>query len=296
MPLTVLDAETRQLCTEDVQDERVIRFLYGTALGRALAIALFSRRWFSQLYTWFDRTAFSRRSIAAFIRRFDIAVDEFMPRDYASFNDFFIREFKPGRRPFVVEPGQLPATAEARYSGWRSSNEVPGFTIKQAAYTLGTLLSKPQWLPCFTDGPVLIARLAPQDYHRLHVVDAGDIVDHYRIDGALHCVNPFATARMPEIFALNKRQVTIQRTHHFGLVAYIDIGAMTVGSIVNTLASNTAVTRGDERGHFQFGGSTVVILGERGRWQPHPDILHNTQAGREVFVKLGRTVGMKEPA
>ena len=60
---------------------------------------------------------------------------------------------------------------------------------------------------------------------------------------------------------------------HFGTMIQMEVGAMLVGKIENRPGSGT-VTRGQERGNFAFGGSTVIIMTQKkkavpewmGRW------------------------------
>lgn len=300
MKLMVRDGETGELIPEDVQDERVLKLLYTTVVGRLATWAVFSRRWFSTVYSLSARSRFGRKSVPDFIERFGIVEADFEPATYRTFNDFFIRRLRDGARPFVADSDKLPAFAEARYTGWSSADEVPFFTVKRARYSVEALLVESRWAEVFRGGPVLIARLAPQDYHRFHIVDDGEILDHYELRGRYHSVNPIATGSQAGVFALNRRSVTVQQTRNFGRVAYVDVGAMTIGSIVAQRRIADQVRRGDERGYFQFGGSTVVMVGERGRWEPTETILESTREGVETYVRLGRVVGksrgMRDPS
>ena len=89
------------------------------------------------------------------------------------------------------------------------------------------------------------------------------MVDSWRIPGALHSVNPWALAFREDIFMINEREVTILETEHFGKLAYVEVGATCVGKIKQTHTEET-FERGDEKGMFLFGGSTVIVLGEPG--------------------------------
>ncbi len=48
--------------------------------------------------------------------------------------------------------------------------------------------------------------------------------------------------------------------------------------------------RGDEKGYFLFGGSTVIVIGEKGKWKPSEDILEQTKAGVETYITLGEAL------
>ena len=88
-----------------------------------------------------------------------------------------------------------------------------------------------------------------------------------------------------------KRHVTILETKNFGRIAYVEVGAMMVGKIVQT-HEKVNFMRGQEKGYFLFGGSTVIVLGQKGAWEPSQDIQKWTSKGLEVFfLKLGSSVG-----
>lgn len=134
---------------------------------------------------------------------------------------------------------------------------------------------------------MLLARLCPVDYHRFHFPDGGRVRESYHVSGRLHSVNPAALKYRGDIFATNERQVSLFESLHFGRLALIEVGALCVGKIVQTYEGSEAVRRGQEKGYFLFGGSTVIVLGEKGAWSPDADILEKTEQGLETWVKLG---------
>jgi phosphatidylserine decarboxylase len=145
----------------------------------------------------------------------------------------------------------------------------------------------------FAGGPVLLARLAPVDYHRIHYPDDGRTVHSDRIGGRLWTINYRALLNKPDILFRNERHVQVLETSNFGLVGFIEIGAMTVGRIVQTHRLDRLFERGDEKGYFCFGGSAIVVFGEPGAWLPTADILRNTPDGIETFMKLGEPVASR---
>ncbi len=80
----------------------------------------------------------------------------------------------------------------------------------------------------------------------------------------------------------------------FGRVAMIAVGAMLVGSILWTCpAPRTQVSRMDEAGFFEFGGSTVILLFERDRIKFEPDLLRATEESCiETLVRVGEVLGL----
>src|SRR5262249_53104509 len=108
--------------------------------------------------------------------------------------------------------------------------------------------------------------------------------------GLLHSVNPLALQRKPDLFLANERQVSLLDTENFGLLAFVEVGALCVGKIVQTHSPDQPFQRGEEKGYFLFGASTVIVYGEPGAWTPEADLLEHTKAGREVLVELGQPV------
>jgi phosphatidylserine decarboxylase len=106
-------------------------------------------------------------------------------------------------------------------------------------------------------------------------------------------VNPLALKYKNQIFINNERHVSLLQTENFGKIAYIEVGAIMVGKIVQTHRWNKPFMRGEEKGYFLFGGSTVIVLGEKGAWKPSADIVKNTNDGIETYLQLGQEVAVK---
>ena len=289
-PITYGNRRTKRLEQEQVYGEGALRWMYETQPGRALGEGLLSRSWVSAAYGALQDTSWSRRKIAPFVKQFAIPMEEYEPRDYSSFNDFFIRRFKPGARPFTANSRELAAFAEARYFAMEGLDPTQRFPVKGIALTAAELLGDNALAAPFVRGPAFIARLCPVDYHRFHFPDGGRVVTQAHRAGPLHSVNPLALQFKPDILVTNERQVSILDTDCFGKLAYVEVGATMVGKIVQTHAPATPFRRGDEKGYFLFGGSTVVVLGEAGAWRPDDDLLEQSARGIETLVRLGESI------
>ena len=277
--------------TEEIYGESLVGFLYGTASGRTLAHFVLSGKMLSRIFGMYQSSSFSKHKITAFVKKFGIRMDEYESGPFRSFNDFFIRRFKDGARIFMEKNKFMPAFAEARYLGYKKVSAEQGLPVKGSFISLSALLGSDKATAPFIGGPALVARLCPTDYHRFHYPDTGRTFESYPIGGCLHSVNPLALHHRPDIFATNERQVSILETENFGKVAYIEVGAMCVGKIVQT-NSNQTFARGDEKGYFLFGASTVILLGQERSWSPSADILKHTKEGLETFVRLGDQVAL----
>jgi phosphatidylserine decarboxylase len=281
--------------TEQVYGEGAVRWLYESRVGRVLADGPLTAPWFSSLYGALQSSALSRRKIRPFIEAFRIPMQEYVDPGFGSFNDFFIRRFRPGARPFAPDPAVLAAPAEARYLAWERVSANDAFPVKGVHLSAEALLGGGDRARPFAGGPLLLARLCPTDYHRFHFPDGGRVLEHYRLGGRLHSVNPVALRYRGEILSTNERQVTLLETDGFGRLAYVEVGALCVGRIVQSapLVPGTRFARGDEKGYFLFGGSTVVVLGEPGKWKPDADLLEQTARRMETLVRLGSPVARR---
>jgi phosphatidylserine decarboxylase len=278
---------------EQVYGEAVVAWLYGTRSGQGLSDWLMSSRLPSQAYGMYQSSLLSRGKIRPFIHQFCIPMEEYEDPGFRSFNDFFIRKFKPGMREFAADPNRMPAFAEARYFAWDKITEDQTFPVKGRFMTPAALLGDAELAREFFNGPLLLARLCPVDYHRFHYPDGGRTLKHYRVAGKLHSVNPLALKYKGEILSTNERYVSILETRNFGKLAYIEVGAMMVGRIVQTHPWDKPFERGDEKGYFLFGGSTVIVLGQEGAWRPDTDLLEQTTRHHETYVKLGDAIAKR---
>lgn len=275
---------------ENVYGGLFVNLLYGSPAGFALTDTFLARKPLSRLYGALQSSPVTARKVAPFVRQFAVDMRDYEPGPFRSFNDFFIRRFLPGKRAFPAEPRVMGAFAEARYLGFDRLGRETALPIKGLGLFAEDVLGQTPAKERFRHGPCLLARLCPVDYHRFHFPDSGKVSHHHVETGKLHSVNPAALERKPNLFLSNERQVTLLQTENFGLLAYVEVGALCVGRIVQTHAPDQPFERGAEKGYFLFGGSTVIVYGEPGAWKPEADILENTARAREVLVELGQPV------
>ncbi|KAI9066930.1 hypothetical protein FKP32DRAFT_1673460 [Trametes sanguinea] len=89
----------------------------------------------------------------------------------------------------------------------------------------------------------------------------------------------------------NVRKIVPIDSPQFGRVTCVCIGAMMVGSIHMTVEEGQQGKRGQEFGCFAFGGSTIVVLFEKGAVQRDEDLLINSRACLETLVRVGMGIG-----
>jgi len=288
-PLPVWDRHAGRLVEEWHPDTRAT---YETHPRRSLVQWLESHPLFDWLLAAYYDTRVSVRSIEPFIRAHKLDMSEFEPVIYRSYSDFFERRFKIGARSFPRELAAMGAFAEARYFGWDKVEPEQQFPIKGHSLSVRQILDDEAKAQAFLGGPVILARLAPSDYHHAHYFDDGETVDCWWKGGRLWTVNWRALLNMPEILFVNERQINILQTRNFGRVAFVEVGALSVGRILQVQRWDAPFHRGDEKSVFRFGGSAILLFGEPGRWHPAEDILEHTRNGVETHVRLGDQIAV----
>ena len=132
----------------------------------------------------------------------------------------------------------------------------------------------------------LVFRLSVDDYHHYIFPDDGIVVRKKHIDGILHTVQPIAFENY-KVFHENQRDITFLDCKNLGNVCYVEVGALFVGKICNKEVHT--FKKGDEKGYFEFGGSTVILLFEK-ELNINSKIIKNSEKGIETIVKMGERI------
>lgn len=235
----------------------------------------------------------SRSLVGGFVENYNIPLDQFeVPEGgYDSFNSFFIRKYRPGVRPFPTDENLLGSPAEGRLTVFPLTSLSVPLTVKGVPLAIDQLLGSQVLASSFVGGHAWVFRLCPVDYHRFHFPDAGRAGPSTRLGSALQSVNPAALDRDPLTFLRNERQLCLFESKRFGSMILLEVGALCVGRIVQTYAEGARVERGQEKGYFAFGGSTVILFTQNLWVKPDADLLEKTAAGVETFVRLGEAIG-----
>ncbi|MDO5409194.1 MAG: phosphatidylserine decarboxylase, partial [Lachnospiraceae bacterium] len=163
------------------------------------------------------------------------------------------------------------------------------FRIKHTEYTLEQLLKSKKLASRYEGGTAVILRLTVDDYHRYCYAADGLKSEQTFIKGVLHTVNPAANDVYP-IYKMNSREYCLLKTRHFGTILTMEVGALIVGKIQNE-HGRCQVKKGQEKGHFEFGGSTIILLLQKDRVEIDHDLILNTESGYETIVKMGERIG-----
>lgn len=236
----------------------------------------------------------SVKSIPGFIAYHNLNIDEILDpiESFRTFNEFFYRKLKPEARKLGSRDKRVAVSpADCRLGCFSTVQEATKFWIKGSSFTISGLLKDDQMGKYYEDGSILICRLAPQDYHRFHSPVDGKVGMIYDLDGAFYTVNPMSVRGTTDVFTENRRTVCYIDSEMFGKVAFVAVGAMMVGSIKMTCKSGQDISRMDELGYFAFGGSTVVVVFEKGKIQFDRDLVENSRQQLETLVRVGNSVG-----
>jgi phosphatidylserine decarboxylase len=197
---------------------------------------------------------------------------------YASWNHFFTREFKPGVRP-VAQPDDskvIVSACEASPYGVHEDVRLQDtFWIKQQPYSLLEMFTgkEAELAPRFVGGTVYQAFLSAFFYHRWHAPVSGKIVKAYLIDGTYYS-DAESEGEDPGglndsqgyITAVAARAVIVIECDDpaIGEVACIFVGMAEVSSCMIEALPGQHVSKGDELGYFQYGGSTYCLVFQPG--------------------------------
>lgn len=296
MSIHFFNRQSGKIEEEKVLGGTAVDWAYKDALGLKLTDAIFSKAWLSRLMGLYEDSVLSRRQITTFIREYQIDMNLFEDERYTSFNQFFIRKFKPGVRKFDPSEDAFCAGAEARYLAFENITAAQRFYVKGIEIDLTELFRNSALAREFDGGTLIIARLCPVDYHRFHFPCSGEIDYFQRVAGQLHSVNPVALTAKPDVFLKNERQITCFTHQKFGRVAMIEVGALGVGKIVQSGPhGSNRFDKGAEKGYFLFGGSTVIWVLQKDRLALSDDLAQNSRQGLETWIPLGDRLGGSRP-
>jgi phosphatidylserine decarboxylase len=291
-PIEYIDRATGRIEQEVVPGERWLRWLYHTATGKAALSSVVKRRFLSRWYGRKMDASASCRKIPEFVRDLSIDMNEASApiESFASFNDFFIRTLKPTARPVDPSPQAVVSPADGKALAFENLSGFETFFVKGQRFLLNSFLQDEALAQRYADGTLMIVRLAPADYHRFHFPADGVISASKPIKGAYKSVSPIAVRHALGVYWQNKREYSVLKTEAAGDILICEVGATMVGTIVQTYEDETSVHKGQEKGYFKFGGSTVILLFEKGQVKVDADILENTRNGYETSVKMGTRI------
>ena len=261
-------------------------FFYSTFIGRLLLRIVISKP-ISNLGALYMNSRFSKIKINRFIDKNDINTFEYDDKKYKSYNDFFTRKVISCKRPIMSNKNALISPCDGRVLAYTINDDLT-LKIKNSYYSINTLVEK-DIMDEYKNGIALVFRLSTDNYHRYCYIDSGTKGKNYHIKGVFHTVQPISLKKY-NFFKTNSREYTILNTNNFDKVVQVEIGALMVGRIKNN-HEEYKYKKGEEKGYFEFGGSTIVLLFKKGVISLDNDILENSYEDIETIVKYGEKIG-----
>lgn len=272
-----------------MRESLLLWFLYRTIPGRLILKLLVQPKVSAAVGDYLSSRT-SKWIVPYYIRKHEINMDdiEIPPGGFSSFNEFFTR--KRETECFDMTYGHLISPCDGFLSFVRITDDTV-LNIKNTTFTLAELLKDHELAGQFKEGIALIFRLTPANYHRYCYVANGKIILHRKIQGMLHCVRPIALRTVP-VFAQNSREYQVLETERFGTVIQMEVGALLVGKIKNDISTFKSgfVRRGEEKGYFEFGGSTIIILLQKNKIYLNEKLYKKRSSGGEIPVCMGEFV------
>lgn len=279
----IIDRKTLEVKDCDLGKAQV--FFYNNFFGRII-LKLLVRPFVTKLGGFYMNRKCSCRMIDKFVKTNNINVSEYEMDNIKCYNDFFSRKIKPGARQIDLTKNRLISPSDSKLQAFKI-NENSIFKIKDAYYRVEDLINDKELAKEYVNGYCLIFRLTVDDYHRYCYPDSGTKSKNKYIKGVFHTVNPIALDRY-NFYKRNAREYTILNTDNFGKIIQVEVGALMVGKIKNH-HQEYKFEKGEEKGTFLFGGSTIVLL-VKDNIVIDEDILINSANNDETRVRYGEGI------
>lgn len=271
-----------------MKDTLTLRFLYRTVPGRLL-LRLLVQPGVSKVAGAFLSSGLSKGAIPYFIRKNHIDMNgiQIPPGGFPSFNSFFTRKRISEHGTFPTE--QLISPCDGYLRAVEIKKDIV-LEVKHSRYSLVDLLADAGLAKEFENGIALIFRLTPANYHRYCYPADGTVLSSKRINGKLHCVRPIALRTIP-VFVQNSREYQAVKTKQFGMMVQMEVGALLVGKISNhKVSAGSYVQAGKEKGYFEFGGSTIILLVQKDSITLNTEVFLHWNKEGEATVHQGDVI------
>ena len=268
------------------ESSKTLNFLYGNFIGR-LILKICTTKLVSNLIGLYMNSKLSKHRIKGFVNKNDINTFEYEAKNYKSYNDFFTRKVIPYKRPINAKSDILISPCDSKMMAYKIEEDLTLY-IKDSYYSIDTLVDK-NIMKDYIGGYALVFRLSTDNYHRYCYIDSGSKGKNYHIKGIFHTVQPISLKKY-NFYKTNSREYTILNTNNFGKVVHVEVGALGVGRIKND-HETYIYKKGEEKGYFEFGGSTIVLLIKKNTIVLDEDIEENSKEGIETIVKYGERIG-----
>lgn len=241
------------------------------------------------VYRWFSKKIGNSKInwlknflINHFIKKHNISLKELVisnPKDYPSFNSFFIREITDQAKG-ASKPNEISSPAESTITEFGTIKTDTLIQAKKIEFKLEEfLIYEKFYIEKFKDGKYMIFYLDTFNYHRYHMPMDGKLEYSMYIPCSSFELDYTTQKTLPGLYCKNERWVGFFDTK-IGKIAIVLIGGMYVGGIqlswmktpfaskqvIRKRHENRFLKKDQELGHFQY-GSTIVCLFEKDKIQ-----------------------------
>lgn len=283
--MIVVDRESKK--EYEYKYGKLVRFLYNTSLGR-MFLKLLTNKTFANIGASFMKSSLSKGLADKKVKKYNIDMRKYEKPEYKSYNEFFVR--KQNQMKFDSNKTSFISPCDSKLMIFKL-DEDRKFDIKGSIYSASEIINDAS-INEYKDGYALIFRLDVNDYHHYIYVDDGKRSEYQFIKGILHTVQPIAYDKV-KVFHRNSREWCVLHTDNFGDIIQVEVGALLVGKIRND-KNITKFKKGDEKGFFEFGGSTIILFVKEDEVLFDEDILTNSSEGKETIVHCGEKIGQKK--
>ncbi|MEM7553225.1 MAG: archaetidylserine decarboxylase [Cyanobacteria bacterium P01_A01_bin.84] len=284
--------DSGKIIAETIFMEAGLRYLYENPLILKIFNLILNHAVICWLHSKWQDSKGSCKNIEKFAGKYKINLEEIeLPiSDYPNFNAFFSRRLRVGARDFKKPENILIAPADGKIIVYPDLGIINSIPVKGKHIAIAEILDNTKIANLYQNGSALVIRLSPSDYHRFHFIDDGFALNTRKIKGKYHSVNPIALATVPDIYCRNKRVLTEFHSNNSGHIIYIEVGAFCIGTIIQTFVPGK-VYKGQEKGYFKYGGSTIILLFETGIIKFDKDLIIDSTNDLEIQVKAGDKIG-----
>lgn len=277
---------------EKVPAEKWLKWLYGSQLGNLALESFVKRKGVSKAYGKYMNSRHSTSKIDSFINLFNIDMEDYQcpAGGYCSFNDFFTRKLKPGKRKIDPAENSVISPADGKLIAFERLAETQQFRIKGYNFSLPGFLNDHSLANEYVNGSMIIIRMTPADYHWFHFPVSGTPSGTHKIRGGYYSVSPISIHKKTKTFKKNRREYAIIESSRFGKVIMAEVGATFVGCINQTYLPGKFYGKGEAKGYFMFGGSTVALIFKEGTIKIDAELLKYSRYSYETQVKMGERI------
>jgi phosphatidylserine decarboxylase len=252
------------------------------------------QRWsckFAEDWGAFLDTTESAKGIESFFSNPSYHIEDYCvaPSGWLTFNQFFARQVRPGKRPVdgLCDDSVIVSPADSVFQGQWSIKRDSKITVKGLTWSVIELLDDSPYQDKFRGGVFTHSFLDVNDYHRYHVPVGGVVKEIRKIpgkvildvikkpDGSLHSVDGTGYQ-----FTQDRGLIIIDSP--LGMVAVLPIGMAQVSSVTLTAEAGVTLSKGEEFGFFSFGGSDIVTLFEAGKVELDARVGTHYNQGRAI--------------